>query len=81
MNSHAKTAEKAQILEHASNAAQSRLNDAVDVMAQVMADGENAPSVRVQAADALIRHTMKLLELNDISRRLDSLERSMENDV
>ena len=69
------------MLEHATNAAQSRLNDAVDVMASVMLDTENPGSVRTQAADALIRNTLKLLEINDISRRLDALEKNMEEDV
>lgn len=73
--------EKSAMLEHATNAAQSRLNDAVDVMASVMLDTENPGSVRTQAADALIRNTLKLLEINDISRRLDALEKNMEEDV
>jgi len=75
------TQEKSAMLEHATNAAQSRLNDAVDVMASVMLDTENPGSVRTQAADALIRNTLKLLEINDISRRLDALEKNMEEDV
>ena len=73
------TQEKSAMLEHATNAAQSRLSAAVDVMASVMLDTENPGSVRTQAADALIRNTVKLLELNDISHRLDALERAMED--
>ena len=72
--------EKAQILEHASNAAESRINAAVNVMAEVMLDTENSGSVRTQAADALIRASLKLLEIHDISRRLEALERNMEDD-
>lgn len=73
-------AEKGAILEHATNAAESRINAAVNVMAEVMLDTENPGSVRTQAADALIRASLKLLEIHDIARRLEALERNMEDD-
>lgn len=70
--------EKARILESAANAARGHISDAVQVMAQVMADEENAPGVRIQAADGLIRNSLKLLEITDISQRLDALEARLE---
>lgn len=72
--------EKARILEFAANAARGHINKAIQVMAQVMADEENAPGVRTQAADALIRNSLKLLEIADISQRLDNLESRLEQE-
>ncbi len=68
---------KAALLEHATSAAESRLSAAVGVMGEIMVDSETAAGTRVQAADALIRNTLKLLELTDVSRRLDIIEKQL----
>ena len=75
------SAAKTAILEDAVNTARSRLRDAVDVLYRVMTDSGNPASVRTQAADSLIRNTLKLIETEDISRRLDVLETKMELQV
>ena len=69
------TEAKKQLLNHAVALAESRLTAAVGVIVQVMQDANTAAGTRVAAADALIRNTLKLIELNDVSRRLDELER------
>jgi len=68
---------KTALLERATNAAESRLSTAVSVMAEIMEDNETAAGTRVAAADGLIRNTLKLLELTDVSRRLDEIEKML----
>lgn len=72
--------EKAAILERATNAAESRLSAAVDVMAGVMLDTENPGSVRTQAAEAVVRTSLRLMELTDLCRRVDAIEKQMRED-
>ena len=72
---------KQQLLERATNSAESRLNAAIGVMAEIMSNDETAAGTRVAAADALIRNTLKLIEMTDIESRLDELEKILkEND-
>lgn len=63
------------LLERNTAKIQMQLGSAIDVMAEVMSDGENSPQVRLNAADALIRNNLKLTEQTDILRRLEALER------
>lgn len=63
------------LLERNTAKIQMQLGSAIDVMAEVMLDGENSPQVRLNAADALIRNNLKLTEQADILRRLEALER------
>ena len=65
---------KMRILEAATVAAQGRMTEAVAVMADIMGEDENAPQVRLNAAEAIIRNGMKLTEQTDILSRLDALE-------
>lgn len=62
-------------LETARNALLSRLTAAVDTMANVMENGENGASTRLNAARLLIDATLRVVEVTDIERRLDALER------
>ena len=71
------TETKAAILENATNRAESRLCAAFDVMDKIMNDEETAASVRLQAADALVRQTLKLIELSDVTKRLDEIEQAI----
>ena len=68
---------KRALLERAASNAESRLSAAVQAMGEVMQSSETAAGTRVAAADALIRNTLKLVELTDVSRRLDALERAL----
>ena len=65
---------KADILQAATNRAESRLNAAIDTMDEIMRNEENPVSVRLSASDAIIRQTLKLIELVDVTKRLDEVE-------
>lgn len=65
---------RTRILETATDAARGQLDDAVRVLGEVMSDKSNAGSVRTQAAEGLIRQTIKLIEVYDIARRLEEVE-------
>jgi len=65
-------------LEAATSALQARLSRAVDVLADCMQNEENAPQVRVNAANAIIDRAVKMSELCDIMPRLEALEKMQE---
>ena len=50
------------------------VDTAVDVLQDVMQDGETPAAVRVRAAVAVIDGALKLAEVTDIMERLDALE-------
>lgn len=58
-------------------ALQSHLAGAIETMWQICADTETAPQVRLNAADAIIRNSLKLTEQLDILSRLEELEAAM----
>ena len=51
-----------------------RLTTAVDVLAKVMTDSETAATVRVSAADAILRHGLRYVEQYEIIKRIEALE-------
>lgn len=51
-----------------------RLTTAVDVLAKVMTDSETAATVKVSAADAILRHGLRYFEQYEIIKRLEALE-------
>ena len=53
--------------------------EAVQVLRDVMADAEVTPQLRVNAADALLRHTLKYAEIVTIQTRLDNIEERLNN--
>lgn len=65
---------KDDILQAATNRAESRLNAAIDTMDEIMRNEENPVSVRLSASEALVRQTLKLIELVDVTKRMDEIE-------
>lgn len=63
-----------ELMERATAALQGHLEAAVEVMGQICTDAETPPQTRLNAADAIIRNTLKLTETVDILRRLGELE-------
>lgn len=51
---------------------------AVSVLVKIMIDGSSPASSRVRAADCVLGHASKAIELEDIEARLAELERSVE---
>lgn len=55
-------------------ALQAHMGEAIATMVEVMADKRNSPQTRVNAADNIFRHGVKLTEIADILERLKELE-------
>ena len=55
-----------------------RLTTAVDVLAKLMTDSETAATVRVSAADSVLRHGLRYIEMFDVLKRLEALEAKQE---
>ena len=53
---------------------QTQMGTAVDVMAEVMNEKSNSPQVRLNAADAVLRHGLKLTEQVDIMEQIAELK-------
>jgi len=66
-----------ELLERNTAALQAHLGAAIETMGQICTDQETAPQVRLNAADAIIRNSLKLTEQNDILARLDELEKQI----
>ena len=59
---------------------QSHTTNAVDVLSKIMVD-ENAPAnARVQSVRTILEYAYKGIELEDISERVERLERNLIND-
>jgi transposase-like protein len=51
---------------------------AVSTLGKVMLDPATPPATRVRAADSILDHTTKAIEIEDIEARVSELERTME---
>lgn len=71
---------KSEILTEACDALAARLTHAVDVLVEVLDNTENAATVRVTAADSLLRHGLRYVEVANVLRRLDALEQRTNNE-
>ena len=58
-------------------ALQTKMGTAVDTMAEIMVTTGNSPQVRLNAADAVLRHGLRLTEQIDILERVDALEKML----
>lgn len=68
-----------ELLRDASRKARAAAGQAVDVLADIMTDADGQASIRVQAADRIISHALKLAEAVDMEARLSTLEAEMED--
>ena len=57
------------------------LTDAVSALLAVIRDKNAAATVRISAADSLLRHCAKYIETASILRRLDALEQAQRENV
>ena len=71
---------KGAVLEEACDSLSARLTHAVDVLVEVLDNTENAATVRVSAADSLLRHGLRYIEMGNILLRLDALEQRANNE-
>ena len=66
--------ERRGLLERNAAALQSHLGKAIATMAEIVDDKNTAPQIRLNAADANVRNSLKLNEQTEIIRRVDELE-------
>lgn len=52
---------------------------AVTTLGKVMVEAGTPPSTKVRAADSILNHTAKTIEIENIEARLDALERSTDD--
>lgn len=71
---------KSEILQSAVGSMISKINDATSTICELMNDKEAPASVRVSAADAILRHTLRYVGVADIERRLQALEAAQDPD-
>lgn len=67
-------AARGRILEESCYKLQSYVKDCVETMHEIAVDAENAPQIRLNACDALLRHMVRISELVDVMARLEKLE-------
>ena len=65
---------RSRLLDGATAALQARLGEAVDTMTEVMHDPDAPAQTKLNAAEAILRNSLKLSERSDILARLDALE-------
>ncbi len=53
---------------------QKRMLKAIDTVYEIMTDDANAPQIRINAADTILRYSVKLTETEEILRRIEELE-------
>ncbi len=55
------------------------VGDAVTLLRRTVKDGESPAALRLQAAEALLRHALRYTEMTDTLRRVAELERKLDN--
>ena len=70
---------KGAILTEACDALSARLTLAVDTLCEVLEDTKNAATVRVSAADSLLRHGLRYVEVANILARLEAIEKAQKD--
>ena len=66
-----------ELLERNTAALQGHLAGAIETMGQICSNTEVSPQTRLNAADAIIRNSLKLTEQNDILVRISELEKQI----
>ena len=68
------------IIRGVSNNLRDKMNEAVDIIGDIMRDEENRPNDRLSAAKAVLEYGGKYIEANDILERIGKLEACAEDD-
>lgn len=63
------------LLQQSAAAVQYHMNTAIETLAEIVADDSASAQTRLNAAESIIRNTLKLTERADILERLEALER------
>lgn len=69
---------RAELLESYVNSLQQRIGGAIETMQKLIDDKENTPpQVQLNAAEAIIKYSLKLTEQIEIIKRIDALEEAV----
>lgn len=68
------------LIEDAAQQSKQALSPAIAVLRDIASDGEEAASSRIAASRALLEYSLRIVELSDITRRIEELERSQNDD-
>lgn len=63
------------LIEEAAITAKQSLDPALSCLREIVEDGEAADTARIQAARSLLEFGMRMVELTDITQRIDRLEK------
>lgn len=72
---------KSGILKEACDTVTARLTGAIETLCEVMENEENPATVRVSAADGILRHGLRYIEVANIVPRLEALEAAQEGET
>lgn len=72
-------AARMEILELTKNRLQGEMAASVDVLCSIRDDTEERSQIRVNAADAILRHGYRMIELFDMHERIKKLEKALED--
>ena len=72
---------KSSVLTEAVEGMKKRIALALNTLTEVMQDTANPATVRVSAADAMLRHTVRYMEAVEMENRIRALERNMSNEL
>ena len=67
--------ERREMLTQSAAALQTHLGAAIEAMGEIVSDKETNPQTRLNAAEAVIRNTLKLTERTDVLDRLERLNK------
>ena len=71
-------AARAKLLESATSSIAARVGEAVEVISNIMLNSETAAQTRLNAADAIIRNSLKMGERTDVLERIAELEKTLD---
>lgn len=54
---------------------QTRMNEAINTIADIMNDDHNAPQIRINAAEDILKYSIKLTETTELINRIEALEK------
>lgn len=72
---------KDELLTETADFLKTRLTTAVTVLHNIMVDAEVSPQTRLNAADAVLRQTLRYSEFSDVLERIQKLEKQCEMGV
>lgn len=70
-------AARAKLLESATSSIAARVGEAVETMASIMHSEETPAQTRLNAADAIVRNSLKMSERTDVLDRISELEKAV----